>query len=360
WDLQSGGVYTSKARALARALVFAGCAQESVRTIIGYLAKSAGLLVKGRMSRWTVKCSLIEGGIASRIQTGFEMAVAKKFMASGDGTSHCSINSKSQHVMMLAPLYKEGDTSPLVHRNRLISVNSTVDHTSKTQVKNWQQSIDNISTAYMQSPLRQRLHHVFLPTDFDIGLQSMNGDHASDQKKTVCLMKELKHTETCRALGYEHILSLAMDALDTVLSESKTSRNAAAGGAEAWSLLSREAQAAHTLDMMSKLAVHLGQHASDELLEETRRELSLFFWVGCSMHKELNVVKGGNTAMMLWWGLNGVEPLIVLANRDNAAAIRLAKISEESSPIVQRALESSRQGSAKLVALVGAVVNHKD
>ena len=64
------------------------------------------------------------------------------------------------------------------------------------------------------------------------------------------------------------------------------------------------------------------------------------------MHKELNAFKGGNTRMMAFWVAEGLEPPILLMNRDNDAAA-----SAGNSAAQTRAIEQSRGGGSKLVYL---------
>lgn len=71
------GVYGPQARALARTLVAAKCSQEYVGSVITAVCKSAGVAVQGKMSRRTVARAVVEGGVASQIQVGYELAQAK-------------------------------------------------------------------------------------------------------------------------------------------------------------------------------------------------------------------------------------------------------------------------------------------
>ena len=72
---------------------------------------------------------------------------------------------------------------------------------------------------------------------------------------------------------------------------------------------------------MKRLTVHLGKEALAAMLEQDHRELMLFIWAGCSMHKELNSVKYTNK-MMGWWIENNTPGSVLLANGDNAAMLR--------------------------------------
>ena len=71
------GIYGPQARALARTLVAAKCSQEYVGSVISAVCKSAGVAVQGKMSRRTVGRAIVEGGVASQVQVGYELAQAK-------------------------------------------------------------------------------------------------------------------------------------------------------------------------------------------------------------------------------------------------------------------------------------------
>jgi tetrahydromethanopterin S-methyltransferase subunit F len=71
--LKHGRTYTSHTRALARALVLAGCTQQQVGSVIETVARSIGVSVTGNISRRTVGRVILEGGVASKIQLGSEI-----------------------------------------------------------------------------------------------------------------------------------------------------------------------------------------------------------------------------------------------------------------------------------------------
>lgn len=77
YKLTHKGVYTPKARALAREMVNGGCSQAYVGKIIQSICRTAGIAVHGKiMSRRTVGRAIREGGIAAQIQIGHEIAQA--------------------------------------------------------------------------------------------------------------------------------------------------------------------------------------------------------------------------------------------------------------------------------------------
>jgi hypothetical protein len=71
------GVYTEKTRNLIWLLVQAGCSRESVGQIIQAVFDSAGISVKGNISRRTVSRVVLEGYYAAQVQLGYEMKNAE-------------------------------------------------------------------------------------------------------------------------------------------------------------------------------------------------------------------------------------------------------------------------------------------
>src|SRR3954451_23780862 len=104
--------------------------------------------------------------------------------------------------------------------------------------------------------------------------------------------------------------------------------------------------------MMEKLVLELGKESFVMLSDDEEHALKLFIWAGCGCHKDLNTVRGGNAAMMAWWGENGVTPPVLLANKDNAAVLKdLLPDSNTVMPAQERALEKSTRGGAKAASL---------
>jgi hypothetical protein len=112
--------------------------------------------------------------------------------------------------------------------------------------------------------------------------------------------------------------------------------------------------------MVSHLVLELGHEAYSQLSDNEKHKVDMFIWAGCAMHKDLNCVKGGNAAMMLWWEENAVTGPTFLANRDNAAVLRYAENLDEPTMAEQRAMEISGCGGVKLASLAGSLFNNKD
>ncbi|KAF7349510.1 hypothetical protein MSAN_01741400 [Mycena sanguinolenta] len=332
WSLRKGGAYTADARAMARALVGAGCSQEKVGKMIQYVASMAGRSVKHKMSRQTVQRALMEGGVAARIQLAHEMANADGVALSTDATTM-----------------------------RIFSMTSTVSHSSETQLANIKFQISAISRLYKQSPLARRSKLNFELHDFARIVKTMNADHAADAKKLARLFKEWRNETSWILLGYEEIQRMEPPKIVKIVREIAATNLQEVGGADTWSKLSDDAKDTLTKSSMDTLAHCIGDEVFSNLPPEVKREIELFFWVGCSMHKELNCCVAFEKGMQLYYeGRPESERPVLLANRDNDATIQLAEEGGESTAAVRRALKVSERGAIKLISLFGALVNHKD
>ncbi|KAJ6517230.1 hypothetical protein C8R47DRAFT_960401 [Mycena vitilis] len=352
WNLMKGGAYTADARAMARALVKAGCSQEKVGAIIQLVACKAGRLVKKKMSRRTVQRALIEGGVAARIQLAHEMAQADGVTLSSDATTVRGENYEGAFVMI---------NKGTEHKMRILSMTSTVSHSSETQLANLKKQITTVSVLYRKSPLGRRSALNFEVHDFTRVWRGGNGDHAPDVKKFHRLGKGWKHESSRILLGYEEIQKMEAPRIVEVVCEIMKANLEEVGGADEWAKLSDGEKDVLSKSSMDTLAYRLGEEVFSTLPPEVKREIELFFWAGCSMHKELNCCKAFDDGMQAYYeALPEEDRPVLLANRDNDATIQLADATGGSTAAVQRALKNSDRGAIKLISLFGALVNHKD
>ena len=68
-----GGAYSNKARELAQSMTAAGCSREKVGKLIRLVGHTFGIEIKGIMSRRTVSRSILEAGVAAKIQMAYEI-----------------------------------------------------------------------------------------------------------------------------------------------------------------------------------------------------------------------------------------------------------------------------------------------
>ncbi|KAK0214624.1 hypothetical protein EDD85DRAFT_782812 [Armillaria nabsnona] len=187
------------------------------------------------MDRRTVERTIIEGGIASQIQLGHEMAVAKRY---GDSTTYRSINYNSMHITIRAPSDYSNPHSKLTPKTRLVDVCASVNHTSETQVSEWRAVMTDISLTFQHSPLAQREHLTFCVDNFTRKLRGMLSDHASYVKKTFRLLMEWKQYVIRTGLGFDNILDLDLSELSVILDPAEEQMLEEAGGRVSWTQLS--------------------------------------------------------------------------------------------------------------------------
>jgi hypothetical protein len=188
----------------------------------------------------------------------------------------------SWHVSYKASTYSNLNESTPEQCNQFLDIESSKDHTSKTQLQGLKTVIDEMASIYNDSPLAQRMTTSKLTAViFTSELKGVNGDHLADQKKVFKLIKRWKNDNWRGELGMQ----------------------------------------------------------ADGLPDDEQRAAEFLVQAGCCMHKDLNSVKGGNTVMMDSWELNGFERPMLLANKDNATTLQ--QPSETVMGMQLRALEVS-------------------
>ncbi len=277
-----------------------------------------------------------------------------------DGTTHRSINYNSRHVHYKAQSYSGDDTGTKQH-SRLLGVHSSLDGTSEESVKSWKELLDGIAEIYNQSPLGKRTGHLLRVIDIFVKLTGMHSDHCAKEKKDFHLMEKEKTLATYQSLGEDEILERSNQELIPQFEMASKQMVQEAGGSANWDKLSDIEKAERQAKMMEKLVIELGKESFAMLSDDEKRALKLFIWAGCGCHKDLNTVRGGNAAMMAWWGANGVPPPVLLANRDNAAVLKdCLPDSDTVTPAQERALEKSTRGGVKATNLAGGIFNNKN
>jgi anthranilate/para-aminobenzoate synthase component I len=77
YKMMNRGEYSAGVRKLARAFAKGGCSQEQIGPLIRMTGQTIGVKVKGKLSRRTISRCIREGGVAARIQLGYELAHTK-------------------------------------------------------------------------------------------------------------------------------------------------------------------------------------------------------------------------------------------------------------------------------------------
>ncbi|KDQ57065.1 hypothetical protein JAAARDRAFT_131143 [Jaapia argillacea MUCL 33604] len=358
FKLRDKGAYASETRALVRALVNSGCSQRKVGKVLKLVGKAMGMSIDREISRRTVGRIILEGGIAAEMQIGYEVSQVKGLAFNGDGTTLRRVNQESRHLVYRAPSYSD---EPSRHQCRFLGVDSAPDHSSKTQMEGWQKKFDTIAATFSESPLAKRLHLQLRLRDIVAKGVGMSGDHASDVGCTARLMRELKDKSVLEILG-EEVLSLRPPQ-DLVLrvAEGLRRKMAEIGGEEFWNVLAIEKRTEYELAVISELTRTLGGEELAHLSPQERHLYDMFFKVGCCMHKDLNSVRYGVLAMLLWWAAHGVQGPTLLPNKDNAAVLAgRSSLPEAATDAELRALEVSTRGGVKAADLAGAIFNNKD
>lgn len=160
--------------------------------------------------------------------------------------------------------------------------------------------------------------------------------------------------------GEAAMATCSPEELLALLLEASQKKVDAAGGLPAFNALPTGEQIILNKAAFTAVCFRIGEAAFAKLSEDEQISSDLFIWAGCCMHKELNAVKGGDTAMRQFWiseesVAKDVTPPMKLMNKDNDATAAAGP-----SAARDRALLLSVGGATKLTSLAGAIFNHKD
>jgi hypothetical protein len=228
---------------------------------------------------------------------------------------------------------------------RTLGVQKAANHTAQSQLEGWVAAIDSCCNMLARSPLGQCIHVTH--EHFGCKIRGMLTDHASDQKCCFEVMKEWKR-QCDRKLRGETILNEMTE--EAQLSSLSEHLDKACKNVSGWEAMSVEQRAIILHDTWQTMLLSLGEKDFQKLSEETKQDVEFIAWIGCGMHKELNAAKGGATAMAKAWNKYGLIPPIPLRNKADTIAHTSTNPKDD----------APTRGAVKLVALAGAVFNHKD
>ncbi len=350
------GIYTAQAWTIARFLVSNGCNEKKVRWVIQSVGTMMGIRVMCNMSQQMVQRCITEGGIAAKMQAADEMAnadstywgvafseltnlyVLSDLTFSSNGMTHRHTNYESWTFA----LWTSQTGAPKLHT---LGVDSSVDHTSETQLKGLQLPLNKCSDLYNASPLAQKKQTSFSWDEFITKLCGTNGDHAADQKQDHALLHAWKKDVHNQQLGEKRITWLPIDELIILLMTEKEKRINELRGITIWESLTLVDQLHHDKGILVDLSHELGGQEYETLPEPEKWKFDLFLWVGCCMHKDLNTVKGGDKAMSKCWKSSSLTSPILFANKDNTAILASTIPGSELSAAEICAEKVSRHGS---------------
>ncbi|KAJ7670665.1 hypothetical protein DFH06DRAFT_1369651 [Mycena polygramma] len=353
FKLQQKGVITEASRELVTDLVSLHNVPVSrVLSVIRAVAATFGVAVDGDISDRSVGRIVLEGGLISQAQIVHEIQSAADVTLSGDGTSLYNIQQESKFLNFKTSLYADGD---VLHKrvHRFLGISTAVDHTTETQIQGWKDINAEIhevynSTVGADAPVD--------PDTLPARATGYNGDHAADQKKLGRgIGGEDGWKQQCdrKLRGEKELKSWHQDDLLPFIMRAAARKIESAGGMEAFNALPLPEQDILNKSMFVEICVDVGSDVFKAMSPEEQRETDLFIWAGCCMHKELNTVKGGNTAMIASWVEH--QAPIRLMNKDNKAAADAGNSAAKT-----RAEAVSEGGGVKLTSLAGMLFHHKD
>ncbi|KAL5522277.1 hypothetical protein ACEPAF_2134 [Sanghuangporus sanghuang] len=334
--LTDKGVYTSTTRSLILRLRQLGCPGKAtgaaldavIQTITSFLGMDRRKRRKKVVSARTVGRIITEAGVMSMMQLGYDLKRCDSFTSGGDGTTnkHENFDATNINVASQTMQSSEFDTEPtksMQHDVRFVKVEHLGNHTAETQKNTFIDGLQEAINVFNRSPLGQACNTpgaVLNEPTLAMKYTGTHGDHAEDQKAKHRMLGEWKRDLSMRGVGAKYLQSKTEEEQEILTREAQAELINRMGGEAAWQALGDEERASLQVELFSKICESLFPEAIEHLSESERRFLSLWVWAGCGMHKDLNAVKGGDSAMRAKWIELGVSP-ISLPNKENAAVL---------------------------------------
>ncbi|CUA67986.1 Myosin-10 [Rhizoctonia solani] len=345
------GIVRPEVRDMLRKLACEGVANERAIDIVHIVAECLGVTIIGSVSARSIPRIMLEGLVQARMQVAHELSLANYVSICGDGTTIKNQQHEAKGLFLsnaseLVQSDSEGESHQDSHPSNLtmrtLGVEKAISHTAQQQLDGWITTFETCCDALKRSPLGQNLH--VSSETFALKLRGILTDHAADQKRLVELMREWKRRVDRQVRAVPVLRGMSTEEQLNVLS---TQLDNAQDSIQDWRALPEEEQSVLMHDAWLALAIQLGDEEFKKMSSESQFEADLIAWTGCCMHKELNAVKGGVSAMSSIWKAIGSKPPISLPNK-----LERMGLSE---------FTKYKIGSAvKLTALAGALFNHKD
>ncbi|KDQ15795.1 hypothetical protein BOTBODRAFT_107897, partial [Botryobasidium botryosum FD-172 SS1] len=359
--LKEGGIITEETREGIRDLLVLKVPAENVNAVIHTVAhKILGANVSDSIDRRSVSRIALEGLLAAEMQSVYEVHAARATTLSNNGTTNKHVNYESQHGLMVVLMYLPGSDpstqlpEETVCVQRFFGITQAPNHQSKTQLQGWVDAMQQMHDTYNGSPMGK-----CEPQDWCVFTQLVKGmctNHANNQKNLFQLFGDLKTKYEAELLGEAAFQSPnSLEDVYPILAEEIEHCIEDAGGEAEWEALEAEERQERERHAYHHACVRIGKERIDAMSPEEHREIALFIWAGCCMHKELDAFKGGAAAINSFRvHTHGLPGLMKLLNIDNAAAARAGGAARE------RAMAALQAGGVKLASLAGAIFAHKD
>ncbi|EUC58491.1 hypothetical protein RSOL_260260 [Rhizoctonia solani AG-3 Rhs1AP] len=345
--LKHKGIIRPEVRDMIRKLACQGVSTHHVTNVIDIVAEGLGVVVVGSISARSVARIMLEGLIQARIQLAYELSQANSISICLDGTSIKNVQHEAKAIYIRSP-EDEAVSAPETRSNnqsvlRTLGVHKAPNHTAQQQLNGWISTLNTCCNVFSRSPLGKNQALRF--QQVAPKLRGVLTDHAADQKRFCELLLQWKQTcdREFRASNTLKEMTVAQQ-LDVLSKHLDTAANQMGN----WRTLPTDEQATLMHDAWFAMAAQMGNAEFQKLNPDEQFEVDFLAWSGCCMHKELNAVKGGVTAMTHAWKEHNLIPPCTFPNKFEV---------EKASQLKE---EKGARGAVKLASLAGALFNNKD
>jgi hypothetical protein len=205
-----------------------------------------------------------------------------------------------------------------------MGVHTEVNHTTATQFEGWKNIIESFCTSYNNNPDAKCIVD---PASVWQRARGYLGDHAADQKKLSSQLEAFPQECDRELRGEEALFSddpqdeAERERLFHEKSEEMFER---AGGKEHWTSLPPRERLRQEKAMIRETQIALGELVYQRLSPEEKAEVNFWVYTGCTMHKDLNAMKGGVEKMAKSWEQKKKTPSIPLMSKTQVTAAAAA------------------------------------
>ncbi|KAL5485934.1 hypothetical protein ACEPAI_6977 [Sanghuangporus weigelae] len=270
-------------------------------------------------------------GYWNELQLAYEIKRTPSFTISGDRTTHKNQTFESMHANFKTKksyLNEDGTSctsEEQVQCIRFIKLKRAGNHRAETQKNETITCLCEAVDIFNKSPLASADNIPGRPFNKQVIAMKCvgtHGDHAEDQKAKHRLLGEWKHELTMRGLGVQYLCSKSDEEREMLIASARASHISQTGSLDACEMLSEDERIQKDAEIFEMLCKSLSDEAFKQLSETEKRRLNMWVWARCGMHKDLNAVKGGDSAMQeKWKEIKDSPGPVLLVNRDNAAVL---------------------------------------
>jgi hypothetical protein len=232
---------------------------------------------------------------------------------------------------------------------RTLPSSSLVDHTSQTQLIDWQDHWHDMFDTWARCFGFEVTEEHW--RDFLAKFHHFSSDHAADQNRLFELFFDWKTMIDRTMRGETELLDMSADELLDVMAKHTLSQQPEQDS-KPWADMSDDEKATHRAASWRNMCMQAGEEAFKRLTPKEQHRINRFFHPGCWNHKSINAFKKGTQGVITMWSDFGISGPVPLVNKGNTAALGGSCQAQ-----VERILKNAQAGGIALTNIAGRQIS---